>query len=644
MATSVFGSGRQPHELLVDQYSAYDYKPMFRDRRIGTAPSWISQPDKRRIEAYTLLAAYFENTAQKYLPNDQDPTARREYGDPTLIRDNLVDAVLGEEAMVSVRGARRKTEEEIDEYADTLQDFFEKWVEDELFLMTVMEVEENAIGLGDGVFEIAWDGKKKRAVVRCYDPGFYFPVIDPSTYDYSYPTKVHLCWEYEKPLPNDPTYTPQRYIRRITYELVDNRVAVMASAAKIANLEGVDFDEGYNRALGDGSFTSGEGGTLLRQFPWNTEPAEVTCLKSDGTWTFEDLGSRQYQDLDESRATWEVNADGEQVRNLDLGVDFIPIVHLPNTISRAEHFGRSAVQKVLQIIDDIQSTDTDLLKTSRTTGSPPLGSKSPVETNDAGTVDTYGPGQVIQGEVTVIDTSKNLDALLKYIDVLLKRLSTNIRMPESVLGKLRPSEVPSGIALALSFGPLRSLVRRMRLSRHEKYPLLLKFVHRFTMLDQEHSNLVPPASRLSEEGIPLIELAFGQFLPSDRAVIINDITTLFREKLISRNTAIRWLMEDAGMTVRDAAEETHMVELENFEGARVLKEAVESPDTAAAYLEREIEEVDPVRIAQQERETEAAVAQAEARGNAFGNDGGGNPSQNGGGKPPAKKPAAKTDT
>lgn len=556
-----------PRELVVDQYSAYNYKPSFANRQVGTAPTWVGEENQRRLQAYLLISSYLENTARSYLPNDDDVDARREYGDPSLIVSTLVDAVLGEDTRVMVEGARRKVDP--DEFADKLQDFFDGWSDVENVLMTVMEAEEDSVGLGDGVFEVSWDSVKGRAVLTSYDPGFYFPVLDPAEAREQFPLKVHLAWQYEK-LSRDRT-VKNTFVRRITYELVQ----------------------------------TGE----LVKYPWNVDSVDLRCFKSDGTWRLEDVGTRTWLDLDESRARWEINADGDEVHNLDIGVDFIPIIHLPNTISRKEHFGRSALQKVLQILDDVQSTDTDLLKTSRTTGSPPLGAKGPVEKNDEGKVNTYGPGNIIQGEVTVIDTSRNLDALLKYIEELLKRLSTNVRMPESVLGKLRPSEVPSGIALALSFGPLRSLVRRMRLSRAEKYPLLLKFVHRFTML--RDSNLV------SEEP-PRIELAFGQFLPSDRTAIFDDLVKLFREKAISRTTFIRLLILETGIDIRDAQEEADLVEKEDFEGARVLSDAMESPEAAAEYLEREIPPIADAR-------KDSITLESEARASAFGNN---NPSNN----------------
>jgi hypothetical protein len=577
--------------LPVDLYSAYDYKPAFRDLQVGPAPTWVDKHNERRLRAYTLLASYLENSARSYLVNDKDPDGRREYGDPSLIVDNLVDAVLGEGARIMVDNASLSDDNENqDDYADTVQEFFDRWVEADNFHMTAMEVESDSVGLGDGVYVVSWDSNRGRATVTCYDPGFYFPVLDPSSYDDQYPSKVHIAWEYETF--DNRLRNPQRFIRRITYEVVD-----------LADVpDGVD--------------------TTPRAYPWRSRPSTKVCLKSDGVWSYEGVGSRDLLDLNDAKAVWQVNSDNQTVYKLDIGVDFVPVVHLPNTISRKEHFGRSALQKILQIIDDLQSADTDLLKTSRTTGSPPLGSKSPVTTNEEGEVQTYGPGQIIEGEITVIDTSKNLDALTEYIDFLLKRLSTNVRMPESVLGKLRPSEVPSGIALALSFGPLRSLVRRMRLVRQEKYPLLLQFVHRFSMLDEAHADLRPPRERIDD--IPIIRYAFGQFLPSDTTVILTDITSLFREKIISRNTAIRLLIEEAGMNIREAQDEVDQIENEDFEGARVLGEALESPEAAAEYLGREIPPMSEARQATFQMEQEAAVAQAEARG--FG--GGGN-NQNG---------------
>lgn len=578
-----------PHRrpILIDQWSAYDYKPAFSEGLVGQAPTWVDQENRRRLQAYILLAAYLENAAREYLPNEKDQDDRREYGDPSLIVQTLVDAVLGDEARVQVEGARRTTEQ--DDYADTLQDFLEEWVEGAQTQSAVIHCEENAVTFGDGVYVLGWDARRRRVTLDCFDPGFYFPVLEPGKFDREFPTRVHLAWEFEDNL-TDPI-RPQQFIRRITYELVDVR-----------------------------ELNSDTHDTSPRNYPWRSEPSNFACLKTDATWAWEDLGSRTFLDLDSRGARFEVNADGEPVNRLDIGVDFVPVVHVPNTVNHGEHFGRSSLQKVLQILDDVQSIDTDLFKTSRTTGSPPLGSKSVVEANEKGEVTTYGPGQIIQGEVTVIDTSRNLDALLKYLDFTLKRLATNSRIPDAVLGKLRPSEVPSGVALALSFGPLRALVRRLRLARMEKYPVLFNFVLRFSMLDQRNTELRPARDRI--ENMPQAQFTFGQFLPSDTTTVITDILNLLREHIISRGTAIRLLIEDAGMSIRDASDEVTQIEREDFEGARVLGEALDSPEAAAEYVGREIPTISEGRRSTVE-------AEAAARPAPFG----GQPPSNNGGVP-----------
>ncbi|MFJ5534004.1 hypothetical protein [Streptomyces sp. NPDC093261] len=53
-------------------------------------------------------------------------------------------------------------------------------------------------------------------------------------------------------------------------------------------------------------------------------------------------------------------------------VDFIPVVHIPNTIPDVgEHWGKSTLATVLQLLDELAATDTDSASASATTGTPP---------------------------------------------------------------------------------------------------------------------------------------------------------------------------------------------------------------------------------------------------------------------------------
>ncbi|MFE4958707.1 hypothetical protein ACFRCW_32905 [Streptomyces sp. NPDC056653] len=69
---------------------------------------------------------------------------------------------------------------------------------------------------GDGVYTLAWEPSKRRALLRTYDPGFYFPEWDEGEQDSAeYPSRMHFAWE----LAADPVRGLKARVRRITYGL-----------------------------------------------------------------------------------------------------------------------------------------------------------------------------------------------------------------------------------------------------------------------------------------------------------------------------------------------------------------------------------------------------------------------------------------
>jgi hypothetical protein len=310
--------------------------------------------------------------------------------------------------------------------------------------------------------------------------------------------------------------------------------------------------------------------------PWNGEgPTTHTVLYSDKTWKYEDIGSEdegQIYHLDLGRV-FEIAAD-----EVDMEIDWIPVIHIPNSdVDSGERFGVSSLASVMQIHDDLVSTDTDLQASSATTGSPPLVIADPMlETDEDGSIRSYGPGEVIgtSGDskgATLIDTSSALDALIKYDDKLLNRLSVNGRIPESLLGRVKPSEVPSGITLTLSFAPHSSMVRGMRLVRGDKYKLFLKMVGRFYMQDGQISEIVPA------------RLHFGTFLPADKSETKELIRSLYEVKAISLETAVKMMME-AGFPIEDLAAEVKLIQESDFEGATQLMGVTADVNIARRYL------------------------------------------------------------
>lgn len=554
------------YEVTIDPWTFYDFKEQLSDAGPGLThnrvkQSWVPDVDFRRLTTYKLLESYYRNAARYWLKADTPDDvvdSRREYGDAKTIRDAIISSVLGDDISFLVAGAEQTEVADRDQEGQAFANKLLEWRIDERFDQKVIEAERDAVGLADGVYALAWDEDNRRPKLTVYNPGFYFPDLDPSAND-EFPETICVAWEYETDTPNGT----KKWLRRLKWSM---------GLITPHDEYGFAVDEEEEEPV---LFTNEDvlaDGQIVRQYPWNDTVTARTCFFSDLTWDISDTNSRNgLFDLDEGSAIASTD-------RIDLQMDFIPVVHLPNTVAGSEHFGVSCIAQVIQILDDLMSTDTDLQAASATTGTPPIalaGSSAPKD--DQGNVVGYGPGTVFEtgdGTATLIDTSKSLDALIKYKDSLQERLATNSRVPESLLGKVKPNEVPSGIALTLSFTPHSQLIKEMRLVRADKYRLLLKFVGRMYW----YNGVLEFAQQM-----PRVELIFGSFLPADKQEVVNLVSTLLGVHAISLETAVRMLME-VGFPIEDAIEEVERIESRDFEGANVLLEATGDIVVTRTYL------------------------------------------------------------
>jgi hypothetical protein len=533
------------NELVFDTWTTLTFKQQFGPRRVPgqswTAPTWVGEDHRRRLLAYMVLQAYIDNAAREFLPGKTtaEKAEHREYGDPSLFRNAALSAVLGEGQAITVDGAADDPEadgadaEQI-QLARRQQAWLEGWADAERFPEKMQECESNAVGLGDGVYTLGWSSSKQRPRLRVFDPGFYFPVLDDGNED-DYPERVHIAWEV-------PSDDGKVRVRRLTWELED-------------------LEE-------------------PRAVPYQDEPATKTCLFTDATWTLAD-GVVSVDDLTRSTAEYQQNEDGEDVDGLDLGIDFIPVVHITNTVAGGQHYGRSTLAYIAQLFDDISAVDTDLEAAAATTGTPPIALSGVTTSEDTLTV---GPGVVYKlgenGRMTALDTSKSLDALLKLSDSLLERLSVNGRMPAALLGRVDPSEVPSGVAMTLSFGPHSAMVREMRLARRAKYRLLFRFVHRMALVGGQGG----------DDGLPnrhiTTDLELGAFLPNDEAGVAQNVIRLLEAGAISLEAAVE-MLRAVGLVDRDQQDEIAAIQSRDFEGASTLFDATGDLDAVFDYLGRE---------------------------------------------------------
>ena len=378
--------------------------------------------------------------------------------------------------------------------------------------------------------------------------------------------RVHLAWEYE-------TVDRKRWVRRLTFDLRPIR-------------EQVGVDEAGDETIGltDGDRYDAEG-RIVRDYPWNVDdtgavvPSPVTCYFTDATWPLAELGAQTLSGLDdlslESRdVQFAVTKDGQEARDLDLRIDFVPIVHVPNTPATREHYGESALLLVAQILDDISASDTDVQAASALAAGPMVAMSGAGKT---GTVEVR-PGTVFQlpegGRMDVLDMSAGLAELTAVNERLLDRLSVNGRVPAEVLGRVKVSEAPSGVALALGFGPFTQLVGTLRLVRDAKYRLMLKMVQRLAMGRGDQGLTSPP--------LPA-RMAFGSYLPTDKQAVITQVGTALEAGAISVQTAVVWLV-DAGFTVDDAKAEVQRIQHDNPSKAKDVADATGSEELAADYL------------------------------------------------------------
>ena len=605
-------------DLIIDPWTGLSHRAILNARQPAgnLAPSWIGTATSRhvrRLNAYKVLASYLENTSRLFLTDVTRQREHREYGDAALIVDAILAALLGDDMTTQVEHAaddrpeppdepaelpegateeaRARHAAEVEEFneakadyderlevwktATGRQEWFDEWLLAEKFPLKVHETERDAVALGDGVYLVAWSNEKRRVRLRLYDPGFYFPV--ESDDEDEYPDKVHLAWETVDEQGNT-------WVRRITLE----RMLLTEANRR----------RGADRNRRDGVEVFGD----TREYPYALEgepPSRHVTLMTDAKWKLSDLkfdpkSTGTVNTFDTSRAEYAVNAEGVQLRDYDLGIDFVPVVHVPNTVALKQHFGIAALTRVAQILDDTAAADSDLQAASAITGAPPLS----IENGPGGTdlIKTYGPGTVFTGgKVTVADVSHSLTALLEYVAFLLKRLSVNARVPEEVIGRIKAGDVASGVALLLAFGPFRSLVGEMRLVRDDKYRLLFKFVQRLAIVGGvNNAEAVVPGGALTGKPVA-VTLEFGSYLPNDLKGVVDMVLALLQRHAISRPAALK-LLSAAGLDLGDLADELRQIETEDFEGAGALADAIGDEDAAREYLHRPPAEPEPVAV------------------------------------------------
>ncbi|MFD9418744.1 hypothetical protein ACFWC9_29100 [Streptomyces goshikiensis] len=553
-------------EFVSDAWSWLNYKPMMTAASTGlphralapaARPGWLPPDAARRLAAYKILAAYDSNQAGELavLTGNEAGGERREFGDAAAFVNTTLAHLLGRAQQIVAPGAEHAGDEETSPEAVAaaqVQQRLRNWAEKELLPLRMQAAERKAVLLGDALYLLAWDPDKARVRLRTIDPGFYFPVLSEDADPGDYPSKVHLAWE----ILEDPARGTKARVRRITYELGPIFAATRSTGTGRRDLV-ADGSGGW--VLEQGDVINPETGRIERTYPWADRPTGVTCYLTDAEWDLDDLRLGQLlDDLPVEKARFKTRADGEVLDRLDLRIDFLPIVHVTNSVADGEHFGQSALAPVMQALDELAESDTDSARASATTGAPIIGLAG-VRTEvdrvtgrprplavEPGTVFQLGDG----GRMDVLDTSGQLAELRARVEEMRERAAVNARLPAVSLGTSDPAKVPSGYALQLSLGPLDSLVESMRLARAHKYALLLRFVQRLHQAGQAEGW---PAGETAP-----VRLVFGPHTPTDRSAVLDEVVRAVGARVLSLETGVRMLQE-AGYPIDDARTEIERI-------------------------------------------------------------------------------------
>lgn len=573
--------------LIHDRWSPGAFKPEAMEGRgpLGdVAPMWVDDTHRRRLRFYGLCRALLDNNAHEYLATatDEQKRNRRQYGDPDLLVERIVGGLLGDSMQIVVDGAdadlpdtpvlpdppddpgtdagpidrrlfdarRQVWETNAAEAIDAWiaahaglpalrerQQWLRDWADAELFDAKVYENErDGAVPLGDGLMAFAIDRNTGRVVVDVYDPGWYFPVLEVN--QRGYPTKVHIAWEFEE---TNGAGEVEKFIERLTWELVD-----------LADI-----------------------GLPARRYPWQTAgeaPSTRTCVFTDAVWRWDALGERKVSDLTAPTFVRD-NSEGRPFDRLDLGFDFIPVLHVPCTPSTRDHYGRSILARVMQLFDDIADADTDLHEAGKYAAGPMLAGNRAAPDGQV----QVRPGSWVNlgegGRMDVLNLAESLAPLQGMIEFLLERLSVNSQVSAEILGRVEEGDAISGIRTMLKFGPFEQLVQVLRMVREDKYAIGLRMVARMSQV----AGWLPPGEN------PTARLAFGSFLPSDTTMMVELVVKLLDAHGISRRTALRMLV-DAGVDIGDIGEELARIESEDFEAAVALSDATGDESFAVRRL------------------------------------------------------------
>lgn len=426
--------------------------------RIAVSLDWVPKDHRRRLDAYTILAAYTANLATVTRAIEEE--GRKELGDANFVCTAMSASVIGDDLRI------------ISPKHPDIEEFFTQWAIDELFFAKLAANEYKSSNLGDQVYRLDYSKRSKRVKVDTIDPGMWFP------FNLGLKNEEHnFAWEELNDKGETEIYRA-RYYRKGGRRERQNRVLLTAG--------------------------------------W---------YKKGAIGKFDDLTLIRY-DTDEN---------GKRIQAADLGIDFFPIIYIPNIYREGWDFGESDLTGVYQILDLLSSTYTDEDKNANFMGLIQMWvdreTFDSIPLNAAGNkVIEMGNNKVIPGNAGVVDNSMINESLFEYQHELETKLYTNTNLGHLGSGqsKTGSGDRTTGIFL-LKGGPLERFVWIKRLMRQPKYDKLLKYVAQLYLVHGEPEMKKLFAVKGKVDLSKVAHLQFGNILPVDQTALIDNIEKIKNE-------------------------------------------------------------------------------------------------------------------
>ncbi len=606
-----------PGQEPLDQFSPLDRKlTPHTGGPLRLAHTWVPASEARRIGAYLIRRALASNQGWRHMPGGPEANrAHREYGDPALYCARMVAALRGDTQTITVDGADddpldgpvlpdvpQATPPTGDTTVDAVhdqvhtarmaawaveadaavadwtarlesspslrarQEAIREWADRVQLLLTLQEAEDDAVTLGDGIIAL-WPRPGGWPTVQVYDPGFYFPEIPANGDQVDFPDVVHVAWEFDETTAG----RTERFVRRLTWQLVPitaTRATEVDGVPVWVGPDGTPLREGEALTLPP-TERVGADGIIRRTLPWHTdgEDTDVTCLFSDATWELSAVqaGEPFALDITEARTV--------TAHRYDMGIDFIPVIHRPNTPTGREHYGRALCDLAVRAFDDLAMVDTLTMKGAQFLGKPAVWASGV----DVGTDAQVMPGMIhglgATGVMHTLDLSAGLPQLMALGASIEGRIGVSLGIGELVGRARATGGAESGIRKLLELAPAISVVGNLRATRAPKDSLLLKMGQRMAQV----TGVLDPGPT------PMTRIRYGAFLPTDQVQVMEAVTAGLVAHAISTQTAVGMLIA-AGYNIDDAQAEVQRIYSEDPEAARAVADATGSESAAAERL------------------------------------------------------------